>query len=127
MTIVRVVWVPAHHCCCVGNRVGFLAQKKRMQTFHSFDETQRHEEQVIMAPSSESKEIPRRVTWADGTAEAPSARLAVSIPRHKTNQVRCFFMKFVITQLLYLDNKTYLIHSRGLKLFFCRRQSNFCQ
>jgi hypothetical protein len=58
-----------------------------MQTFHSFDEKQLHEDRVIMNPSGENKEIQRRVTWADGTAEAPSARLAVSIPRHKTNQV----------------------------------------
>jgi hypothetical protein len=42
---------------------------------------------VIITPPSEIKEFKRCVTWADGTAEAPSARLAVSIPRHKTNQV----------------------------------------
>ncbi len=40
----------------------------------------------IPPPIAESKTI-KRVTWADGTAEAPSARLAVSIPRHRTNQV----------------------------------------
>ena len=45
------------------------------------------EDREYVSPPIEIKEIRRRVTWADGTAEAPSAHLAVSIPRHKTNKV----------------------------------------
>lgn len=50
------------------------------------DENQRE----YITPPTEIKEVRRRVTWADGTAEAPSAHLAVSIPRHKTNKVISF-------------------------------------
>lgn len=63
-----------------------------METIQSSDMTLVvQNDDLILTPRPSDLKIKRSVTWAEGTAEAPSARLAVSIPRHKTNKVRLIF------------------------------------
>mmetsp|Transcript_5225 Transcript_5225/g.5346 ORF Transcript_5225/g.5346 Transcript_5225/m.5346 type:complete len:196 (-) Transcript_5225:290-877(-) len=69
------------------------------------DENQRE----YITPPTEIKEVRRRVTWADGTAEAPSAHLAVSIPRHKTNKTT---KHTLYTLDLYQDGRAWTIKRR---------------